>query len=356
MKKYWLLSVLIYFYIGLCGQIPPGYYNAAGGLSGEELQSALHDIIKDHEVEAYSNLWEDFELTDKKPNGTVWDIYSDVPGGTPPYIYYFIVDQCGNYTQEGDCYNREHSFPKSWFGGNIYPMYSDLFHIYPTDGFVNGKRGNLPYGETGAASWTSLNGSKLGNCTYPGYSDEVFEIIDEFKGDIARTYFYMATRYYDEDNSWPGSTMVNGSQLKTWALNMLWEWHGNDPVSEKEINRNNAVYLIQDNRNPFIDHPEFVETVWFSTGVSEPSRPSKDNFNVFPNPVKEVCTIDYCGDYPLENINISVSDLSGRKVDAAVSGNNSSFKINTSGLPFGIYLIKISSEKYFVNYNFKLVK
>lgn len=206
-------------------------------------------------------MWELFEDTDQKPNGKVWDMYSDIPGGTPPYEYNFGFDQCGNYSGEGDCFNKEHSWPSSW-SNDEYPMKSDLFHIYPTDGYVNGMRSNLPFGEVGSANWTSLNGSKRGYSSYSGYSEIVFEPIDEYKGDFARTYFYMCTRYYNEDSGWIENDMVNGAELKSWALEMLFEWHFADPVSEKEIERNDAVYEIQNNRNPFIDHPEFAYWIW----------------------------------------------------------------------------------------------
>ncbi|MCK5519777.1 MAG: endonuclease, partial [Candidatus Marinimicrobia bacterium] len=207
--------------------------------------------------------WTDMQSTDKKANGKVWDMYSDNPGGTPPYEFTFGTDQdvgTGGST-EGEFYNREHSFPKSWFDDGS-PMYTDLFHLYPTDKLVNNKRGNYPYGEIDNASWTSLNGSKVGSCSYPGYSGTVFEPIDAYKGDFARTYFYMATRYYGDDGDWPGSDMTNGAQMKPWALAMMREWDKNDPVSEKELNRNNAVYTIQKNRNPFIDYPWFSGLIW----------------------------------------------------------------------------------------------
>ncbi len=127
-------------------------------------------------------------------------MYSDNPGGTVPYTYNLTdADQCGNYGGEGDCYNREHSWPKSWSDEDA-PMYSDLFHLYPTDGYVNGRRSNYPFGDVGSASWTSMNGSKVGSCSYPGYSGTVFEPIYEYKGDFARSYFYMTVRYYNEDN------------------------------------------------------------------------------------------------------------------------------------------------------------
>jgi endonuclease I len=262
-KTFFLLQIILLSALLSFAQAPNGYYDSALGKTGAELKTALSYIIDDHTPLSYTALWSAFQYTDKKPNGKVWDMYSDVPGGTPPYEYTFGSDQCGNYSGENSCYNREHSFPKSWFN-DATPMYSDLFHLVPTDGYVNGKRSNYPFGEVGNASWTSLNGSKLGTSNYPGYSGVVFEPIDEYKGDFARGYFYMVTRYQSRLSAW-SSAMLDKSTYPAfteWALNLLVEWHKADPVSEKEINRNNAVYSYQQNRNPFIDHPEFVDMIW----------------------------------------------------------------------------------------------
>ncbi|MDL2262096.1 endonuclease [Bacteroidales bacterium OttesenSCG-928-I21] len=255
-----LLVVFIFFYEVCFCQIPDGYYDGTEGLRGENLRSVLFNIISGHTSLSYGDLWEAFEDTDKKANGKVWDMYSDNPNGTPPYEYTFVTDQCGNYGGEAICYNREHSFPKSWFN-DASPMYTDLFHLYPTDGYVNGRRSNYPYGEVGNTTWTSRNGSKLGTSNYSGYSGVVFEPIDEYKGDFARTYFYMLTRYKDKISTWT-CDMLSGNNFATWAKQMLLEWHRNDPVSQKEIDRNNAVYSYQRNRNPFIDNPEFADKIW----------------------------------------------------------------------------------------------
>jgi endonuclease I len=251
------------------GQSPTDYYQSAQGKTGYDLKTALHHIIKDHTVQSYASIWNHFKTTDEKPTGKVWDIYTDNPGGTPLYQFTFTSQQCGNYLKEGDCYNREHSWPKSWFN-DASPMYTDLFHIFPTDGFVNGKRDNYPFGEVNMPSYTSSNTSKLGNNSTTGYSGVVFEPIDEYKGDLARVYFYMATRYEDIISGWEkystqGDIVLNGSDnqvFELWYLNLLFKWHHNDPVSTKEIDRNNAIYAIQGNRNPFIDHPEFAEKIW----------------------------------------------------------------------------------------------
>ena len=258
-----MLKLILFIYFSIViADIPDGYYDSAIGLGGNSLKIALHNIIDNHNEQSYNSLHYHFETTDQKFDNTVWDMYSDVPNGNPAYVYHFVdSDHCGNYSGEGDCYNREHSWPKSWFN-NANPMNSDLFHIYPTDGSVNSHRGSLPYGDVNIANWTSTNGSKRGDCANNGYNNVVFEPIDEYKGDLARTYFYMSTRYYNEDSSWDNTDMTNGAELKDWALNVLINWHQIDPVSNKEINRNDNVYSLQNNRNPFIDHPDWVECVW----------------------------------------------------------------------------------------------
>jgi hypothetical protein len=140
-------------------------------------------------------------------------------------------------------------------------MNTDLFHVVASDGYVNGQRGNYAYGEVDNATWTSTNGSKKGPCVYPGYTGTVFEPIDEYKGDFARGYFYMLTRYMDNINSWD-SDMLSGDDFSDWAKDLLLEWAANDTVSQKEIDRNNEIYGIQINRNPFIDHPEYAQEIW----------------------------------------------------------------------------------------------
>lgn len=351
---------LLFLLFGLSGyiliaQIPNGYYNPALGLNGNELHVALHNIIKNHNASTYGELWNHFQQTDKKPNGKVWDIYSDVPGGTPPYQFTFVTDQCGNYSGEGDCYNREHSFPASWFGDG-YPMYSDLNQLYPTDGWVNNKRSNFPYGEVGSASWTSLNGSKLGNCNVSGYSGVVFEPIDAYKGDLARMHFYMATRYLGEDNNWPGSASVIGSQLKEWALTMLFEWHQNDPVSQKEIDRNNAIYQIQNNRNPFIDHPEFVQMIWFFTSIDNEQYPPATDFAIFPNPAVDLLNIRAEG-FPADlNYYFTITDQTGRLLIEEHVGHDSDRAVDISALDKGFYFVNIYENQTFSVQTFKLVK
>ncbi|MBB1452677.1 endonuclease [Pseudoalteromonas sp. SG43-1] len=254
---------------------PTGYYVTAQGLSGYALKTELYNIIKDHNAQGYSAIWNfyDSSARDKyfENDNSILDMYSEKPNGSDSYNYTAVSDQCGNYSGEGGCYNREHSFPKSWFGGTIEPMNSDVHHIYATDGYVNSKRSNFPFGEVASASFTSTNGSKLGSAASSlNYSGTVFEPIDEFKGDFARAYFYMATRYENVIGTWQTKTtssnaVLNGSSnqvFESWVVAMLLDWHNSDPVSQMELDRNQAAFEFQGNRNPYIDHPEFVEMVW----------------------------------------------------------------------------------------------
>ena len=254
---------------------PSGYYVTTQGLSGYALKTELYNIIKDHNSQGYSAIWSFYDVASRdkyfENDNSVLDRYSENPAGQDSYNYVAVSDQCGTYNSEADCYNREHSFPKSWFGGTVEPMNSDVHHIFATDGYVNSKRSNYPFGEVASASYTSSNGSKVGSAASSlNYSGTVFEPIDEFKGDFARAYFYMATRYENVIGSWQNNTtysnaVLNGSSnqvFESWVVTMLLKWHNEDPVSQLELDRNQAAYEHQGNRNPFVDHPEFVEMIW----------------------------------------------------------------------------------------------
>ena len=251
------------------------YYKAAEGKTGYELKTALYNIINNHNGQGYGAVWTLLKDTDIdtyfENDGSILDMYSEKPSGNDSVQFTKVTDQCGQYQAEGGCYNREHSFPKSWFGGKVEPMNSDGHHLFATDGYVNSKRSNWPFGEVGTATYTSSNGSKAGSAVSSlGYTGTVFEPIDEFKGDFARAYFYMATRYENEIASWEGNSTssdavldgTNTTVFEPWLLAMLKRWHTADPVSQKELDRNQAVQDFQGNRNPFIDHPELVTSIW----------------------------------------------------------------------------------------------
>ncbi len=231
------------------------YYDGLDG-NAADLADALSLLIDDHNSVSYDNLWERFPATDSRADGTVWDVYSDLPGGDAPYIYTFD-DQCGQYQGEGECFNREHLWPSNWFGGGS-PMKSDLFHVLPTDGYVNNMRGNYAFGIVGEAVWTSSNGAIRGISRQCGFARTVFEPIDAYKGDIARALLYFSVRYRNDGAAFDSSYATTGAHLEPWAEELLLAWHIQDPVDEKETARNDAVFSIQGNRNPFIDHPEWA--------------------------------------------------------------------------------------------------
>ncbi|MBL7744867.1 MAG: endonuclease [Chitinophagaceae bacterium] len=266
--------------------IPLNYYSSATGLSCAALKTGLSNIVNTgFSHQSYDDLWAIYQTGDIQPaelggGNVIWDIYSDDPTGPDPYEFAPGTDQCGSYSGEGDCYNREHSFPQSWFGGGTSAgPGTDYHHIFPTDGYVNGHRSNYPYGRVGSASYTSANGSKLGTSNWPGISGTVFEPINEYKGDVARAFLYMVTCYQNNMASWEaddpsGDIAMDGTNwpsVEIPYLQVMLSWHNSDPVSQKEVDRNNAALGFQGNRNPFVDHPEYVDLIWSaSCGLTLP--------------------------------------------------------------------------------------
>lgn len=236
-------------------EVPAGYYDACIGKKQSALKSQLYTIIKNHTKISYgsSGTWGAFRDTDVRSDGTVWDIYTDD-----------YVDMPNSGAASG--MNIEHTFPKSWWGGSKNDAYCDIMHLMPVNSTVNSRRSNHPYAEVSSESWSNSR-SKVGSPKngQGGGASTVFEPDDEYKGDLARTYFYMVTCY--QNLSWQGNgllTAANGTYptLQDWAIDMLLDWHRNDPVSPKELDRNEAVYEHQGNRNPFIDYPDMVEYIW----------------------------------------------------------------------------------------------
>ena len=265
------------------------YYKAANGKKGQALKTAMHNIIYSHRNIGYDGLYEAYKKTDTRADGKVRDWYSNATN------YTHVKDKAGSYSQEGDCYNREHSVPQSWFESyaDAGIIKADIVHVLPTDGYVNNRRSNYPLAEVGTATYKSKNNyCKLGSCSVNGYSGQVFEPNDEIKGDMARIYFYMATCYENVVAKWgagEGNTSPNANAtvvfngttypaFTTWYLNMLMKWSKEDPVDDVEIARNNAVYQkdVQGNRNPFVDYPGLEEYVW---GSKKDQAFSYDNYD-----------------------------------------------------------------------------
>lgn len=242
--------------------IPDGYYDGVSGKKGaENILNALQTCIsKNYNEISYKGLEPHYLKTDFYAD-TLWDMYS-----TCNFTY-----DMANIPQKYVCdgWNKEHVVCQSWLGSG--PMVSDMFNVYPTDARVNNLRSNYPYGVVGTNKGISNDPEhhalgKLGTSALTGAgSNTVYEPDDRYKGDFARTFFYMVARYRDKTlNNGEGSSMFTSSptNLTSYSLSFLLDWHRNDPVSMKEVDRNQGVYGEQNNRNPFIDYPELVEYIW----------------------------------------------------------------------------------------------
>ena len=276
MKKFFTLWACLFVALAVKAQGPNDsgtYYKNADGKSGQELKTALWNIIKNPSVVSYDGLINAYKKTDTRADGYVRDWYSNATN------FRHDTDKAGSYQKEGDAYNREHSVPQSWFS-SASPMKSDIVHVFPTDGYVNNRRSNYPFGEVGTVNYQSNNGySKLGYSKVSGYSGLVFEPNDEVKGDIARIYFYMATCYEDKITNWSGESFTGNSSYQPfsqWTYNMMVRWSKLDPVDEVEVARNKAVYEVQKNRNPFVDYPGLEEYIW---GTKKNTTFSYDNYD-----------------------------------------------------------------------------
>lgn len=259
------------------GDYKEGYYDLLDGKLCEELKSAAKGCVAAHQRLEYYDLPNNWQVSDVYPETYKnyrdedclrwWDMYSDE-------VYLIFPGQTGKAAFSICKMQREHAVPKSWWKSNndveYTPAYTDMWNLYPSDGPANQAKSNYPLGI--AQSFTFDNGvSKVGVPVegVGGGAGKVFEPADDYKGDFARAFFYMATVYDDlpwvsagvtglynmyERNAWP--------TLKEWAVEMLLDWSRRDPVSDKEIARNDAVETQQGNRNPFIDFPELAEFVW----------------------------------------------------------------------------------------------
>ena len=238
----------------------------ASTLSRQQLFNRLQAKVWDGwKRQSYDALKESCKTTDFV-NGYLVDMYSNTSRLTPGMA-------AGNYSKEGDAWNREHLIPKSWWGKNESGPNGeggDMFNMYPTDGKINGMRSNHPFGVVSNPTGTSNNDySKWGPNSYPGYTGTAFEPNDEWKGNIARSYFYFALKYVTKTGS--NYTQGNGGVhfkkdgnfgLTTYSTNLFLDWNKHLEKNQYEKERCERVYLIQNNRNPFIYHPEWADYIW----------------------------------------------------------------------------------------------
>ncbi len=343
--NYFILPLFLFLFLFSNAQAPEGYYSSAEGLTGFQLKTALKNIIDDeddgngfpiHQDQGYGALYDAYASegsgdTDNyfENDGSVLDMYSEVINGEENYNYEHFQNQCGNYSGEGDCYNREHLVPQSTFNQDS-PMRNDYFHVVPSDGAVNGARGSFPFGEVSNPSYVSSNGSKRGQNTFSGYTGTVFEPIDEFKGDIARSVLYFAIRYEDEfNNSWRSNEVLASNPqdfFVDWYIDLLLSWHAGDPVSQREIDRNNNGFQFQGNRNPLIDNPQFAFEIWEGDPDNQPpSAPLNLQANNITNssieltwsPSQDNVGIDR---YIIEKDNVNLTEVSSQVLNYTVEG------------------------------------
>lgn len=256
--------------------MPVGYYNAIQGTQDSVLKATLHQIIKGGERYVYGSTtyhttnnikngdtiwikgdlkaygtWHGFQSCDQQSDGSIWDMYSTTKR-------YFPIK--GGSAAGMDI---EHSLPKSWWGGTENEAYKDLYLLNPADRVANNNKSNYPPGILNDSNKVNNNVFFMGKDTQ--WNDYAFSVIDEYKGDFARAYFYVATAYHDMKWDVSYSKYVTNTSYLTFTpylIEVLLQWHRIDPVSEKEINRLNAISTIQHNRNPFIEYPELVEHIW----------------------------------------------------------------------------------------------
>ena len=227
-------------------------------------------------------------------------------------------------------------------------MYTDLYHIFPTDFQANSNRSAWPYGEvTGTVEWSNSLGSKVGYGTFGSSGNNyVFEPADEYKGDLARVYFYMITCYNDKNFTAGGK----GYQMFTYsgntagftskALTLLLKWHRQDPVSKKETERNNAVSLKQHNTNPFVEDPNLVEYIW-GKWKNEAYTCNASGTDVRPVQEENIQINVVGGRLTIRSdryMDIRIYDITGREMRSLSADGQADIS-----LPTGLYLVCVNN-------------
>lgn len=364
------------FSVAAVAQIPNGYYDGTQDLEGFELKTKLFQIIGNFNAQSYNDLKDLYKSTHPtngfrdryyEMDNTVLDVYSENPDGTDPYNYN-PNSQMGSGANEGSAFNREHLIPQSYFNQAL-PMRADAFHVWPVDSKVNGWRGNdaigpvdNPQNANPCNNGATNHPCKSKNGTLKGKfgSTTVLEPIDEFKGDIARAFLYFATAYENKlpnfyNNSAGVKAMFDGSKNKAFSdkfLNVLIEWHLQDPPSQREIDLNDMIqYRFQGNRNPYIDHPEFASRIWgIGLNTEDLEFQSRPDVEVYYAANKEVVIRLLNDEKSMDKI--SVYDASGKLVQAHLNKmNQKEFRLNIQQK--GVYILKIEGKR--LEFNSKLM-
>ncbi len=309
----------------LFATVPAGYYHFAKNKQKSELKTALKNVSTPLRVLEYGSgpgfTWEGFYYTDRRVDSTVVDMYSN------------LVRKQTSYAAVNEMH-IEHSFPKSWWGAHENMAYKDLFHLYPADAVTNSTKSNLPLGEVTGMPTLDNGVSKVGKNGFGTvYSENCFEPADAYKGDFARSYLYISSIYEDFSQLWQ-SPMLNNNLYpvwKPWAIDLLLKWHRQDPVSAKELTRNEAIYQIQGNRNPFIDYPALAEYIWGADTTSTFPFPTETQA-YFISP-RRGTSIDFgtimTNDQRLQTIHLEGVNVSGN-VSLAIKNATASLQLTAN--------------------------
>lgn len=315
------------------------YYSSVSG-SGRSLFNSLHTRLnKGFTTLGYDGLLDVYPYTDVNEDGTIHDYYSKT-------THYHMGDANKNYSAEGDSFNREHSIPKSWWGGSKANQGCDVYIVVPTDGYVNNRRSNFPFGLTNGETYKSHGDyCKLGPSLISSYnSTDVFEPGDDKKGDFARIHFYALTKW---DNAWNwtkgnGGSTFSGSLnvnmgLTDYALNLFLQWHSQDPVDDYERNKNDVAVQYQHNRNPYVDHPEWVNSIWGGNYV----QPSPTSITL-----RASSDFIYVGDTVTVNASVAPAGANGQVTFTSLNPDIASVDQNglVTGLSTGIATIQAVSQ------------
>ena len=327
MKRILLFFWFLFLGFTLAAQVPDGYYAPAAGLKGKALKTALYNIIKGQKTYPYTSSSE----TD------VWDILKETDRDTanPDNVILFYTGRSVNAAQEYNNrkgWSREHVWAKSRgnFGTNP-PAGTDVNNLRPADISVNSTRNNRWYDTCSVMVYD--NGVATGS--YKSDTRWVWQPRKEVIGDAARMIFYMATRYEGE-NGEPDLQIIDylpsdkRSKEPLFAmLHTLLKWNTEDPVDNFERHRNDVVYSYQHNRNPFIDHPEYVQLIWGDSAVSGVIPHGKKVFTTYPNPV--VSTLRFSG--AGQDVK-SLYSMQGRLLKSTLSN-----QMRVGDLPAGLYFV-----------------
>lgn len=337
--KYLLALLTSFILYSVVGQIPPGYYDNAIGKTGEQLKTALHNIIKNHTEYPYSQTDELLMETDEDPNNS----------NNVILLYKGTSQAKSTFGGGANDWNREHVWAKSHGDfGDSPPHGTDLHHLRPEDASVNSDRGNKDFDNGG------VQHSEATGCYY---DDDSWEPRDAVKGDVARMLFYMEVRY-EGDNGELDLEVVNwvnsAPEPEHGKFSALYQWHQDDPPDAFEINRNNVIYSYQDNRNPFVDHPEYLILIYDPTNAVNDIY--YNSLSVYPNPARDqlfvrapYATFSACS--------VIINDVCGREV---FSENYpvayELIPLDVSGFDEGLYFLVLKTNDRVLSSKFQIIR